>query len=114
VLILSALFVFRRSSLQRSAADPAIFDAQSSEKMVALIGVPMQPGWPIHGTMNTHRGSGTANLAIPLAGPRGKGILLEQAQQTLGKWHVCSLTFHPLDGNDLQLISAAISHCPKE
>jgi hypothetical protein len=115
VVILSTLYSFRRSSLERSAADPAIFDAQSSAKMVALIGVPMQPGWPIHGTMSISKGTGTANLQIPLAGPRGNGVLLEQAQQHQNKWRVCSLTFRSQDGIELALISPATSHCaPQE
>jgi hypothetical protein len=111
LIILSALFLFRRSSLQRSAADPAIFDAQSSASMVALIGVPMQPGWPIHGTIKTSHGFGSADLQIPLTGPQGKGILLEQALQSQNKWHVCSLVFHSQDGAQLLLISEAGSQC---
>jgi hypothetical protein len=114
LIILSALFLFRRSSLQRSAADPAIFDAQSSASMVALLGVPMQPGWPIHGTLTTSRGSGSAKLQIPLAGPHGKGILLESARQNHNKWRVCSLIFRSQDGSELVLMLDAKSHCERE
>ncbi len=111
VLILSALFLFRRSSLQRSAADPAIFDAQSSPAMANLIGVPMLPGWPIHGTLRSAHGSGFATLQIPIAGPRGKGTLLESARQQSKHWQVCFLVFHPQAGPDLPLIAAPNAGC---
>jgi len=114
LVILSALFLFRRSSLQRSAADPAIFDAQSSAKMVALLGVPMQPGWPIHGTLVTHKGFGSADLRIPLAGPRGQGTLVEWAQRRQAKWHICSLVFHASNGTTLILVEDNTTDCERE
>jgi len=115
LLVLAALFLFLRDSgFKAAAADPAIYKSQTSSRMVALLGTPMQPGWPIRGSLTTSHGSGTAHLQIPIAGPRGKGTLLEFARQDQKKWHVCSLTFRSQSGAELILIAASETNCPSE
>jgi hypothetical protein len=74
-------------------------------------------------------GEGNADLRIPLHGPRGRGTLMEWAQREGGRWHVCSLVFHPYGGHpygghsdgghadtgtDLMLVDAAKTHCEAE
>jgi cytochrome oxidase complex assembly protein 1 len=105
LLILAALFLFLRDSgFKTAAADPAIYKSQTSPAMVALLGTPMQPGWPIRGTLTTHQGFGNAVLRIPLAGPRAQGTLFESARRQRGKWQLCSLVFQSSDGIRLILV----------
>jgi hypothetical protein len=114
LLLLSALYLFKRDSLSRSAADPAIFAAQSSSALAAQIGLPMQPGWRIRGRANARHGSGNADLQIPLSGPNGRGELIEWAQQEHSRWHLCSLTFRNENGRELLLVDPATTHCEPE
>ena len=115
LLVLAALFLFLRDSgFKTAAADPAIYKSQTSPAMVALIGTPMQPGWPIRGTLVTHKGFGHADLRIPLAGPRGQGTLVEWAQQRQAKWQLCSLVFHAANGTTLTLVYDNTTGCKRE
>lgn len=114
LLALSTLFIFKSSGLKRAVADPAIYAAQSSPEVAAQIGLPIQPGWPIRGSVLSKNGAGNADLQIPLTGSRGKGILAEWAQQERGKWRICSLYFKSARGTPLNLVDGAKTHCEPE
>ena len=114
LLAVCALFVFRDSGEKRAVAEQAVYAAQTSPAVEAEIGVPMQPGWPIRGTVVTRKGEGHAELRIPLNGSRGKGVLLEWAQQDQKRWRLCSLEFRSDSGNRLTLMAPASTHCTAE
>ncbi|WP_263356518.1 cytochrome c oxidase assembly factor 1 family protein [Acidicapsa ligni] len=114
LLALCALLFFRHSSLNRSAAEPAIYAAQSSPVMAAQIGLPMQPGWRIRGSVVAMDGNGNAHLEIPLAGSHGQGKLIEWGQQQNKIWHVCSLTFSSDGGAETILVDRSNTNCAPE
>ena len=114
IVLLLALFFFRSTGLKRSVADPAIYVAQTSPTVAARIGLPIEPGWPVHGTMNANKVAGNADLVIQLTGSRGKGKLTEWAQKENGKWRICSLVFHSEPGRELTLVDVASTHCEPE
>ncbi len=113
-LLVGVLFAFKSSSQKRAIADPAIYMAQTSPKVEAALGLPIQPGWPVRGSVISKHGFGNADLQIPLNGSRGKGTLSEWAQQEKGKWHICSLRFSAPDGTLLTLVDEATTHCEPE
>uniref|UniRef100_E6PZH1 Uncharacterized protein n=1 Tax=mine drainage metagenome TaxID=410659 RepID=E6PZH1_9ZZZZ len=110
-LILSLLSGFMASGRKRAAADQAIYDAQSSPRMAAVLGLPMIPGWPIRGEAWSRHGKGAADLEIPLSGPLGKGVLFEHARQREKQWSVCSLEFHAAAGQVVTLVNASQTQC---
>ncbi len=116
ILFIGTLFLFlRNSGFKAAAANPAIYQAQTDARVVALLGIPIQPGWPIRGKLSTRKGFGNADLRIPLSGPRGKGLLLEWAQLQRGKWHICSLVFNSATGGQINLVDDQIqTHCERE
>lgn len=114
LLAICALFVFRDSGEKRAVAEQAVYAAQTSPAMAAVIGVPMEPGWPIRGTVVTRQGEGHAELRIPLNGSRGKGVLLERAQQSQKRWRLCSLEFQADGGERVTLVDAASTDCAAE
>jgi hypothetical protein len=114
LILLAILFLFRSSSLKRAIADPAIYAAQSSPAVAAQIGLPIEPGWPIRGTVRSRQGSGNADLQILVSGSRAHGVLFEWAQQDRGKWRICSLEFRSADGSRLNLVDSATTHCEPE
>jgi hypothetical protein len=113
-LLLGTLFVFRSTGQKRAVADSAIYLAQSSPQVAALIGLPIEPGWPVHGRLLEKGGDGNADLEIRLNGSRGSGTLREWAQRRQGKWRICSLIFMPDGGESLQLVDPAQTHCETE
>ena len=111
---IGVLFVFKSSGQKRAIADPAIYLAQTSPKIEAILGLPIQPGWPVRGSVISKHGFGNADLGIPLNGSRSKGILSEWAQQEKGKWHICSLRFTAQDQTLVTLVDEATTHCEPE
>ena len=113
-VLLGALFFFRSTGLKRAVADPAIYVAQTSPQVAVTIGLPMQPGWPIRGTVLTNKTGGNADLIIPLNGGHGRGTLVEWAQKNAGRWQVCSLLFRADTGASVMLVNPANTHCAAE
>ena len=92
---LGILFYFRASSEKRVIAEPAIYQAAQSAQVADLIGLPMQPGWPIKGSFVRLKTSGNADLQIPLSGPKGAGTLSEWAQKSGESGRSAHFSFAP-------------------
>ncbi len=114
VLFLFALYLFQGSGLRRAIAGPAIFAAQSSPEVAAQIGLPIEPGWPIRGTVTQKGPDGNADLSIPLKGSHGRGVLVEWAQKSNGKWHACTVEFRSADGKSVGLAVSSHTACEPE
>ena len=114
LLAVMGLFVFRGTGQKRAIAEPAVYAAQTSSTVAAEIGLPMQPGWPIRGNVLSRKGEGNADLRIPLNGSRGKGVLVEWAQQRQKRWRLCSLEFRSENGTRITLVDPARTHCEAE
>ena len=108
------LFVF---SLLRNngAVELAVRTASDSDVVAKAVGKPFRVGRFVTGNINTDAGSGNADLNIRISGPRGKGTLLEWAQENRGKWEICSLLYRPADGSaDITIISDENTRCERE
>ena len=73
---------FRHSEVYRQAMAQAVADPQVREQ----IGEPIKPDWLISGEMHLNGRSGTANMIIPITGPRGRGRIHAFAQKSDGVW----------------------------
>ena len=102
-LILGTLDLFQGSARKRAAAESAIFAAESSDAVIARLGEPMTPGWPIRGWLQSRDGEGRARLTIRLNGPKGSGRLEETAAQHEKLWRACSAVFVAGDGERITL-----------
>ena len=66
-----------KQALTRTAASPQVRE---------LIGEPIQPAWLISGDLHINGSTGNANLSIPIAGPRAKGVIRAVATKSGGVW----------------------------
>lgn len=66
----------------------ALGGATHHPDVIALIGAPVNRGWPVTGGIETDSASGNANLSIPLVGPDGRATLRIEAEQRLGAWRI--------------------------
>ena len=73
---------FRKSIVYHEALDRA----GRSPEAVSRIGEPLQPGRVLQGRINVSGSTGTANMNIPIAGPRGKAIIVLDARKAHGAW----------------------------
>jgi hypothetical protein len=71
-----------KDALAKAKAEPAVIEA---------LGSPIQDGMFVSGNTNVNGGSGEANLAIPISGPKGKGTLYVVATKSVGFWNCSSL-----------------------
>ena len=66
-------------------------DAQDSPCVATRLGTPLTPGWTSSGDMKESSDDGSANLRIPVHGPKGKGSLEMSAEKQTGAWKITSL-----------------------
>ena len=83
-----------RMTLEAGGASPCVINS---------IGTPLKPGWWITGGIETHDNDGSANLVIPIRGPKGNGELSFESKKADGVWHIQSLDFESGNGR-MQLI----------
>jgi len=70
----------------------AVARAKSDQRVVAALGTPIEEGWYLSGNTNVSGGSGTADLSIPISGPKGKGTIYAVATKSGGEWSYTKLT----------------------
>ena len=76
-------------SLMKSsdAYSGAVARAQSSPAVMAALGTPIKDGIFFAGNISENNTSGSANLVIPISGPKGTANLYVSASRSLSKWH---------------------------
>ena len=89
-LILSVVFGSMKASdpyrlaMDRATASPAVTQA---------LGTQIKAGFFVSGKISVDGASGSANLAIPLSGPKGKGTVYVEASKAAGEWTFTRLVF---------------------
>jgi cytochrome oxidase complex assembly protein 1 len=71
-----------KDALAHAKAHPSVIDA---------LGSPITEGFLVSGNTNVNGASGTANLSVPVAGPKGKGTIYVAATKSLGRWNYSGL-----------------------
>ena len=74
--------VIRGSTVARDS----IARARSNAAVVQRLGTPLSEGWLVSGSVNISSGTGDANLAVPITGPRGNGTVYAVAHMNEGMW----------------------------
>jgi cytochrome oxidase complex assembly protein 1 len=69
-------------ALARARAHPAVIEA---------LGEPVEDRWWMSGQINTSGPSGSADIAIPLRGPKGKATVYAVASKSAGRWEYHTL-----------------------
>ena len=94
VLFVIPLF-FAVGSIMRASDDYKLTmsTAQASPCVVNAIGSPLESGWMMTGSTQESSIEGSADLSIPVRGPKGRGSLEVQAKKLNGNWRIDSLVF---------------------
>ena len=97
LLFLAGLFVavlmtvittsFRSSDVYKEA----MAGVAASPQVRAQLGEPIKAAWLIAGDLRVTGGSGSANLSLPISGPRGRGTLRAVASKSGGIWRFSCL-----------------------
>ncbi len=99
------LFVFGLLR-DHTTTQQAVRLAEADARVTAVTGTPLTTGRFVTGQVSTNNGVGSANLSVPVSGPKGSGtISLAAAQDGQGNWVYSKLVFTPAAGGavvDLQ------------
>ena len=88
VLVLSIVATAMKSS---DVYGHALAEARRSPEVASALGSPLGEGWFTSGSIDVKGPSGTADLAIPVSGPRGKGTVFVEARKSAGEWSYSKL-----------------------
>jgi Cytochrome oxidase complex assembly protein 1 len=64
----------------------ALQRASSHEVVIEALGEPVEAGWYVAGSINVEGSSGTADISIPIAGPKGNATIFAVARKSAGRW----------------------------
>jgi len=78
---------FHNSDVYKQAVAKAVESSQVRD----AIGEPIHPGWFVSGQLNVSGGTGSADLLIPISGPRGSGSIRAVATRNRGVWRYTDL-----------------------
>ncbi len=91
--------------------DEALARARAEPELVAALGEPITAGLLTSGSIQLDNASGSADLSIPLSGPKGSATLYLVATKDAGQWHYTTLAVELADGGrriDLAPATAAL------
>ena len=76
------IFALVMSSIKGSdVATEAMSRARSNPTVMQQLGTPIDEGWFVSGSINVSTGSGDADLALPISGPKGKGTRVRHGEK---------------------------------
>ncbi len=81
------------------AYEHAVAEARKSAEVAEALGRPLREGLFVSGSIDVKGPSGTASLAIPLSGPKGKGTVYVEATKSAGEWKYSTLLVR-VDGSE--------------
>ena len=89
VVLVAAIVWLAMTAMKRSDAYlEAVSRARASAAVREALGEPLEEGFFVGGRVRTlTSGSATADLAIRLSGPKGRGVLNVHATKADGRWH---------------------------
>ena len=90
--ILMVVFGALRSS---EVYTEAVARAKANEQVRAQLGEPIQPGFMVNGNIQINNQSGSANLSIPISGPKKSATIYVVATKAAGKWEYTTLEVAP-------------------
>jgi TonB family protein len=87
VLLVAGIFFAAMSALKSSDVyEGALRAAQSHPAAIERLGEPIKDGWLVKGNVKFDTGSGSADLEIPVSGPKNSGTLFVRAVNSGGAW----------------------------
>lgn len=108
VAVLGGLFFVGMSALKSSEVyKGALERTRSNPEARAALGEPIKDGWLVQGNVNFSGGSGTANLQIPVSGPKKSGTIQARAVYEGDAWMYERLDLVVDGGETIQMLATA-------
>ena len=95
--VVGLLFLIFGAFVSSEPYQHALTAARSDETVTAIMGTPINPGLLATGSLSASGISGSADLQIPINGPKKSGTLYVTAQRRNGRWTYYTLAVE-IDG----------------
>jgi hypothetical protein len=107
VIIVVAAITFAFSVIKSTYVyKDAVRRAESNPEVRAALGTPIESGLLVSGNVHSSNDTGTAELNIPISGPKDKGTLRLTATMRDKKWRYDRLEVKPDHGPSIDLLAA--------
>ena len=106
VVAFVAFIVFVVFASIRSATpyNDALTRAKSDPRVIAALGSPVKAGFMITGSMKTENDTGTANITIPISGPKQSARIAIIGYKQGGRWSYTQMVVTPERGDPINLL----------
>lgn len=104
VFVGGVLCLVEYSFHHHTVTQQAINRVQSDPRTMQALGEPLRVGWVIKGNIHMKDANGYADLRIPISGPKGAGMIVLYAKETLGTWSFTTLRIDLADANEIDLM----------
>ena len=103
VIVMGMIWLVLANSIRSSFPyQEGLARARASHGVTSALGSPLEDGLLVSGDVNQNESTGNASLRVSIAGPRGKGTLVIEAEEELGIWNFKSLVVE-LDDTDKRI-----------
>lgn len=86
-LVALLLHIIVESIKSSDAYVGALERVRTAPAVTAALGTPLEEGYFVRGTIHVSGPTGLAELAIPVAGPKGRAMIYVEATRRQGEWH---------------------------
>jgi hypothetical protein len=87
VSFVGGILLLVETSFQQSGFyTQALAKARANPQVAEKFGQPIKAGWLSSGSLNTSGPSGSADVSIPISGPKRKGTIYVVAKKSAGLW----------------------------
>ncbi|HSP16019.1 MAG TPA: cytochrome c oxidase assembly factor Coa1 family protein [Thermoanaerobaculia bacterium] len=83
----------------------SVHRAETNPQVIAALGSPIGTGFLVSGHIDTKNSVGTADIKIPIQGPKDKGTIIIRATMTDNNWRYEELTVKPDHGPPIDLLA---------
>jgi hypothetical protein len=89
VLLFVLMFYFLFSVMKNNDAYRiSMREVRASERVVEVLGKPIEAGWFVKGNIQLNGSEGKAQFSIPVTGPKCSGTVISRSVKELGSWKV--------------------------
>jgi len=89
---------------QTSIYKDTVRRAESNPQVIATLGTPIRTGWLVSGSVHTNNNTGSADVRIPIEGPKQKATIHCVATMTNDNWKYTTLVVEPDHGPPIDLL----------
>lgn len=111
-LVGGIIFIAMSAMKSSDVYQGALKAAQTHPAAIERLGEPIKDGWLVTGNVNVNAGGGSANLEIPVSGPKNSGKLYVSAVSPDGSWMYERLDLAVAGGETVSLLDRNVVQTP--